>query len=55
MKNQLLIALNAAVYLASIILLWSVGGWQLVAGVFLFGWGMDLDKRIKWSSSCEFK
>ena len=40
-------AVGLAVYAAAFFLLWLVGGWKLVAGIFLFGWGMNIDKRIK--------
>ena len=47
MGNDKLMALGVAVYAAAFFLIWLVGGWKLVAGIFLFGWGMNIDKRIK--------
>ena len=47
MSNNKSIALGVAVYAAAFFLICSVGGWKLVAGIFLFGWGMNIDKRIK--------
>ena len=47
MNNGKLMAVGLAVYAAAFFLIWLVGGWKLVAGIFLFGWGMNIDRRSK--------
>ena len=46
-RDVVLWVLNGVIYSTALFLFWSVGGWKLLSAALLFGWGMNLENRIK--------